>query len=59
MIKQIADRMQAGNLNLEENIALFKEADLLITECRSYLQQASVKVEQLINPSNNDRTPFV
>lgn len=57
-IKQIADRMQGGNLNLEENMALFKEADTLIAECRSYLQQAAVQVEQLVNPQSDERTPF-
>lgn len=57
-IKQIAERMQSGNLNLEENMALFKEADQLIVECRGYLQQAAVQVEQLVNPSSDERTPF-
>ncbi|MBA4304466.1 MAG: exodeoxyribonuclease VII small subunit [Sphingobacteriaceae bacterium] len=58
-IKQIAERMQNGNLHLEENMALFKEADQLIAECRTYLQQAAVQVEQLVNPQSDERTPFV
>lgn len=57
-IKSIADRLQSGNLHLEENMKLFKEAELLIAECRLYLEQASVQVEQLINPQIDDRTPF-
>jgi len=57
-IKEIADRLQTGNLHLEDNMKLFKEAEALIDECRQYLEQASVQVEQLINPQSDERKPF-
>lgn len=58
-IKGIADRLQSGNLHLEENMKLFKEAEVLINECRQYLQQAAVQVEALTNPQSDEREPFV
>lgn len=57
-IKQIADRMQAENLSLDESMSLFQEADALIKECRDYLQEAHVQVEMLIHPDSDETTPF-
>lgn len=57
-IKQIADRMQAENLSLDDSMALFQQADVLIKECRHYLQEASVQVEMLIHPDSDETTPF-
>jgi exodeoxyribonuclease VII small subunit len=57
-IRQIADRMQSENLNLDDSMALFREADGLIQECRAYLQQATVEVEMLIHPGSDETKPF-
>ncbi|MFN3529675.1 MAG: exodeoxyribonuclease VII small subunit [Bacteroidia bacterium] len=57
-IKAIADKLQREELSLDDSMALFKEADQLIQESRSFLQQASLKVEELINQSTGETRPF-
>lgn len=50
-IKSIADQLQREELSLDQSMALFSEADLLIKDCRAFLEDASSQVEHLINPS--------
>ena len=57
-IKAIADRLQREELSLDDSMELFKEADQLIQESRTFLQQASLKVEELINQSTGETRPF-
>lgn len=57
-IKGIADRLQREELSLDDSMELFKEADQLIQESRTFLQQASLKVEELINQSTGETRPF-
>jgi exodeoxyribonuclease VII small subunit len=57
-IKSIADSLQRDTLSLDESMALFKEADLLLHDCRDFLDQAQLQVEQLIDPSSGETRPF-
>lgn len=50
-IKSVADQLQREELSLDQSMALFTEADQLIKECRNFLEDASLQVEHLINPS--------
>lgn len=52
-IKQLADKLQNDELGLDESMALFSEADALLQECRVFLEEAELKIEQLINPATN------
>lgn len=50
-IKAVADQLQREELSLDQSMALFSEADLLIKECRTFLEEANLQVEHLINPN--------
>jgi exodeoxyribonuclease VII small subunit len=57
-IKSIADTLQRETLSIDESMALFKEADELIKNCRDFLETASLQVETLINPSTGETKKF-
>lgn len=57
-IKAIADSLQRDTLTLDESMALFQEADQLLHDCRDFLDQAQLQVEQLIDPSSSETRPF-
>jgi exodeoxyribonuclease VII small subunit len=57
-IKSIADTLQRETLSIDESMALFKEADELIKNCREFLETASLQVETLINPSTGETKKF-
>jgi len=56
-IRAIADAMQSSQLGLEENLALYQEAQALIKDCHEFLESAELQIRQvtesggLIDPS--------
>lgn len=53
-IKQLADKLQQEELGMDESMALYTEADELLQACRQYLDQAEIKIEQLIAPNTRE-----
>lgn len=53
-IKQLADKLQQEELGMDESMALYTEADALLQACRQYLDQAEIKIEQLIAPNTSE-----
>lgn len=47
-LEQILERMNSGKATLDESLALYEEADKLISFCGSRLNQAEQKIEMLI-----------
>lgn len=46
-LEEIVSRLEAGDLTLEESLALFERGQRLTELCNSQLQTASLRVEQL------------
>ena len=52
---EIVERLEAGDLPLEESIALFEQGVLLSREAQSRLDAAEKRVEQLLGFDENGR----
>lgn len=50
-IREISDKMQKENLNLEESLKLFEEGNELIEKSLNHLEKAELKVRRLIEES--------
>lgn len=46
-LEKTVEKLEAGDLSLEESLALFEHGQKLAAYCNSLLEQASLKVEQL------------
>jgi exodeoxyribonuclease VII small subunit len=46
-LEELVARLEAGDLTLEESLALFERGQKLTDYCNSLLDQASLRVEQL------------
>ncbi len=46
-LEQIVSRLEAGELTLEESLALFERGQELAAHCNNLLDNASLRVEQL------------
>ena len=53
-LEQILEKMNSGTISLDESIKLYEEADRLILQCQSRLNEAEQKIEVLIK--NRDGT---
>jgi exodeoxyribonuclease VII small subunit len=48
-LEQVVARLQDGGLTLEESMALFERGMLLARRCSDQLEQAELKVRQLLD----------
>ncbi len=46
-LDEIVTKLEAGDLTLEESLALFERGQKLATRCNKQLDEASLRVEQL------------
>jgi exodeoxyribonuclease VII small subunit len=46
-LEEIVDKLETGDLTLEESLALFERGQKLADHCSLQLDQASLRVEQL------------
>lgn len=46
-LEEVVARLEAGDLTLEESLALFERGQKLTDHCNQLLDQASLRVEQL------------
>lgn len=53
-LEEILEKMNSGNLSLNESLKLYEEADSLISACSSCLNQAEQKIEVLIKNRNGE-----
>lgn len=47
-LEEIVDRLESGELSLEESLALFEEGMKLTQHCSNQLEQARLRVRQLV-----------
>ncbi len=58
-LESIVDKLEKGQLSLDESLLLFEEGIKLVRECNDKLKSAQQKVEKLIEENNEMRTePF-
>jgi exodeoxyribonuclease VII small subunit len=56
-LEVIVERLDDGNLGLDESIALFKEGTQLAKLCRDRLASAEVQVKEALDDSGEDDEP--
>jgi len=49
-LESLVEKMEQGELSLEESIAHFEKGMALSQTCQSALEQAQLKVDQLVDP---------
>lgn len=52
-IEQIVEKMEEGNLQLEENISLFKEGSELSKQCQNEINKAEFLIQKVIEKAGN------
>ncbi len=58
-LEETVRRLEAGNLSLEESIALFEEGMRLAQVCNARLDEAELRVSQLVaDPAGYTLEPF-
>lgn len=55
-LEEILDKMNGGNVSLDESLKLYEEADLLITGCSKRLNAAETRIEMLIKKRDGELT---
>jgi exodeoxyribonuclease VII small subunit len=48
-IRAIVDKMQQGVSDFDQQVALFEAGTKLIKDCRAYLNQSELQIQQLID----------
>lgn len=58
-LEQLVERMEHGNLSLEESLAAYERGVGLYRQCQSALEQAELRVRLLSDPAQPDNAePF-
>ncbi len=58
-LESIVDKLEKGQLSLDESLALFEKGIRLVRECNDKLRSAQQKVEKLIEENGELKTePF-
>ena len=53
-LEEILDKLNAGNISLDESLKLYEEADGLIVGCGKKLNAAEARIEMLIKKRNGE-----
>lgn len=56
-LEQLVARMEKGDLPLDESLTAFERGVGLYRQCRSALDQAELRVRQIIDPNDLDGAP--
>ena len=51
-LKKIIEKLEDGDINLEESVKSFEEGIGLVKECQKQLSQAELKVKKLLDNGN-------
>lgn len=53
-LEEILEKMNSGNVSLDESLKLYEEADRLIAGCSQKLNSAEAKIEMLIKKRDGE-----
>lgn len=56
-LEQLVARMEKGDMPLDESLTAFERGVGLYRQCRSALDQAELRVRQIIDPNDLDGAP--
>jgi exodeoxyribonuclease VII small subunit len=56
-LEQLVARMEKGDMALDESLAAFERGVGLYRQCRTALDQAELRVRQIIDPNDLDGAP--
>lgn len=58
-LEQVVDRLESGEVALEQSISLYERGDALRKHCDERLKAAELRVEKIVgSPDNPDTEPF-
>jgi exodeoxyribonuclease VII small subunit len=57
-LEALVERLESGELNLDQSLAQFKRGVELTRHCQAVLEQAQQVVEQLLDPDDEAAVPF-
>lgn len=58
-LEDIATKIEAGDMGLEQTIELFEEGIALAKECQQFLNQAELKVNKLVGEQGGKTEEFM
>lgn len=59
-LEQLVARMEQGDMGLDDSLQSFERGIALYRNCQGALEQAELRVQQLLDPANPDSAePFV
>lgn len=60
-LEEILEKMNGGNVSLDDSLKLYEEADQLITTCSKKLESAESKIEMLMKKRSGEvvTEPFI
>ena len=53
-LEEITEKLDSGNLTLDESLKLFEEATELTAFCNSYLENAKLKITELTQKKDDE-----
>lgn len=56
-LEQLVARMEKGEMSLDDSLSAFERGVGLYRQCRSALEQAELRVRQIIDPNDLDGAP--
>jgi len=57
-LEQLVARMEGGELGLDDSLKSFERGVALYRNCQGALEQAELRVRQLLDPSTGESEPF-
>ena len=55
-LEKIVEKLEDGNVNLDDSIKSFEEGVVLVKECQKQLSEAELKVQTLLEDGNVEPT---
>ena len=55
-LEKIVEKLEDGNVNLDDSIKSFEEGVALVKECQKQLSEAEIKIQTLLEDGNVEAT---
>lgn len=55
-LEKIVEKLEDGNINLDDSIKSFEEGVALVKECQKQLSEAEIKIQTLLEDGNVEPT---
>tara|TARA_B100000941_G_scaffold221463_1_gene163797 strand:- start:485 stop:703 length:219 start_codon:yes stop_codon:yes gene_type:complete len=58
-LEKIVEKLEDGNVNLDDSIKSFEEGVALVKECQKQLSEAEIKIQTLLEDGNVEPTEAI